>query len=200
MNMRPSESSSFIVHRSSLDRYKSELLRWNAKVNLIGPEATENLDDHIAEAVAAAEILQPEGEVMDFGSGGGLPAIPMAIVSPAARFHLVEADQKKWAFLKHIARECGLSCRVYGDRLSRLLQRLPADLRFSLVVSRAVGNPEEWVPTLKNHLVSGARVALFQGSPDAPEIAGFTGGEAVPLPRGESNYLVVLTFHVEHAK
>ena len=178
--------------------YRSELLRWNAKVNLIGPEATANLDEHIAEAVAAAEILKPEGEVMDFGSGGGLPAIPMAIVSPGARFHLVEADQKKWAFLKHIARECGLSTQVYGDRLSRLLQRLPAELRFSLVVSRAVGNPEEWVPTLKSHLEPGARVALFQGSPDAPEIAGFTRGEAVRLPRGESNYLVVLTFHVEH--
>ncbi len=199
MNESQFSSAPCTVHRSSLDRYKSELLKWNAKVNLIGPEATTNLDAHIAEAVAAAEILKPEREVMDFGSGGGLPAIPMAIVRPAARFHLVEADQKKWAFLKHIARECGLSCQVYGDRLSRLLQRLPADLRFSLVVSRAVGNPEEWVPTLKNHLEPGARVALFQGSPDAPEIAGFTRGEAIPLPRGESNYLVVLTFHVEHS-
>lgn len=184
--------------RLRMTRYRDELLKWNAKVNLIGPEATANLDAHIAEAVAAAEILKPEREVMDFGSGGGLPAIPMAIVSPAARFHLVEADQKKWAFLKHIARECGLRCQIYGDRLSRLLQRLPADLRFSLVVSRAVGNPEEWVPTLKNHLEPGARVALFQGSPDAPEIAGFTRDEVVRLPRGESNYLVTLTFHVEH--
>ncbi len=183
----------------ALARYKAELLKWNAKVNLIGPEATAHLDDHIAEAVAAANILHPAREVMDFGSGGGLPAIPMAIVAPGARFHLVEADQKKWAFLKHVVRECGLSCQVYGDRLSRLLQRLPADLRFSLVVSRAVGNPEEWVPTLKKHLEPGARVALFQGSPDAPEIAGFTRGEAVRLPRGESNYLVVLTFHVEHS-
>jgi 16S rRNA (guanine(527)-N(7))-methyltransferase RsmG len=180
-----------------LDLYKSELLKWNAKVNLIGPEATEHLDAHIAEAVAAAEILRPVGEVMDFGSGGGLPAIPMAIVSPEARFHLVEADQKKWAFLKHIVRECGLSCQVYGDRLSRLLPRLPADLRFSLVVSRAVGNPEEWVPSLKDHLEDGAQVALFQGSPDAPHIDGFTRGEAVALPRGQSNYLVVMTFHVE---
>jgi 16S rRNA (guanine527-N7)-methyltransferase len=182
---------------STLHLYRSELLKWNAKVNLIGPEAVAHIDEHIAEAVAAAEVLQPRGEVMDFGSGGGLPAIPMAIVSPEARFHLVEADQKKWAFLKHIARECGLSCQVYGDRLSRLLPRLPANLRFSLVVSRAVGNPEEWVPLLKDHLEDGARIALFQGSPDAPKIAGFSSGEAVPLPRGESNYLVVMTFHVE---
>ena len=179
--------------------YKSELLKWTAKVNLIGPEAKANLDEHIAEAVAAAEILKPEGEVLDFGSGGGLPAIPMAIVSPEARFHLVEADQKKWAFLKHVVRECALSSVVHGDRLARLLARLPESLRFSLVVSRAVGEPEEWVPTLKGHLEDGARVALFQGSPDAPDMAGFTAEEAVRLPRGTSNYLKVLTFHVEHS-
>jgi len=181
-----------------LERYKSELLKWNAKVNLIGPEAREHLDEHIDEALAAAEILKPRGEVLDFGSGGGLPAIPMAIVCPEARFHLVEADQKKWAFLKHVVRECGLNSLVYGDRLQRLLGRLPTDLRFSLVVSRAVGNPETWVPSLRSHLLDGARVALFQGTPDAPEIAGFRRETALPLPRGHSNYLAILTFHVEH--
>jgi 16S rRNA (guanine527-N7)-methyltransferase len=187
---------------SHINTYKSELLKWNAKVNLIGPEVRANLDEHIEEAVAAAEILKPRGEVMDFGSGGGLPAIPMAIVSAmnqwGARFHLVEADQKKWAFLKHVVRECGLNSLVYGDRLARLLGRLPADLRFSLVVSRAVGNPEEWVPSLKSHLKDGARIALFQGTPDAPEITGFRRETAIRLPRGESNYLAMLMFHVEH--
>jgi 16S rRNA (guanine(527)-N(7))-methyltransferase RsmG len=182
-----------------VDLYRSELLKWTQKVNLIGPEAKDHLDEHIAEALAAAEILRPRGEVMDFGSGGGLPAIPMAIVSPEARFHLVEADQKKWAFLKHIVRECGLSSRVYGDRLARLLPRLPSDLRFSLVVSKAVGYPEEWVPSLKGHLEDGARIALFQGSPELPEIPGFSRGDAVRLPRGDANYLAMLTFHVEHS-
>lgn len=186
----------------ALGLYKRELLKWTAKVNLIGPEARDHLEEHVAEAVAAADILKPFGEVLDFGSGGGLPAIPMAIVADAhrwgARFHLVEADQKKWAFLKHIVRECGLNSLVYGDRLSRLLPRLPADLRFSLVVSRAVGNPEEWVPSLKGHLEDGARIALFQGSPETPELVGFTREEPMTLPRGESNYLALLTFHVEH--
>ena len=185
------------MHAETLTRYRDELLRWTAKVNLIGPEAKANLDDHIAEAIEAANVLRPAGEVLDFGSGGGLPAIPMAIVSPEARFHLVEADQKKWAFLKHIVRECGLNSVVYGDRLARLLPRLPENLRFSLVTSKAVGYPEEWVPLLKGHLRDGARIALFQGSPDVPEIAGFTRHDVVQLPRGESNYLVIMMFHVE---
>jgi 16S rRNA G527 N7-methylase RsmG len=192
-----------------IERYQSELLKWTAKVNLIGPEARAHLGEHIAEALFAAELLRPEGNVLDFGSGGGLPAIPMAIASPGATFHLVEADQKKWAFLKHVVRECGLNSLVYGDRLSRLLPlvygdrlsrllpRLPSDLRFSLVVSRAVGSPEEWVPSLKGHLEDGARIALFQGSPDTPTLAGFTREETISLPRGEANYLALLTFHVE---
>ncbi len=181
-----------------LERYKRLLLAWNEKINLIGPEARANLDEHIDEALAAARLLEPSGDVLDFGSGGGLPAIPMAIVSPDARFHLVEADQKKWAFLKHVVRECSLNATVYGDRLTRALERFPPDLRFSLVVSRAVGKAEEWVPSLASHLIDGARVALFQSVSEPPQIPGFTPGSAVRLPRGDSNWLVTLMFHVKH--
>ena len=173
-----------------LEIYRKELLKWSERVNLVGPEARENLDEHIAEALAAAEILEPRGEVLDFGSGGGLPAIPMAIARPEARWHLVEVDQKKWSFLKHVVRECGLSAVIYGDRLDRALKRFPADLRFSLVTSRAVGAPEEWVPLLAGRA---ERFALFQGTPEAPAFA--EGVQAFVLPRGASNYLV--TFHVK---
>ena len=196
----PEGDASFIAHRSSIETYKRELLRWNESINLIGPEAKANLEDHIAEAVTAAEILRPTGEILDVGSGGGLPAIPMAIVSPASRFHLVEADRKKWAFLKHIVRECELNAVVYGDRLARAVTRFPPDLRFSLVTSRAVGKPEEWVPSLGERMEPGGRVALFQSSPDVPPMSGFVKGDVFSLPRGTSNYLVTLTFHVEQSR
>src|SRR6266849_319534 len=173
-----------------LELYKRLLVTWNEKVNLIGPEARDHLNDHIEEALEAARLLEPAGDVLDFGSGGGLPAIPMAIVSPAARFHLVEADQRKWAFLKHVIRECRWNATVYGDRLAHVLTRFPSDLRFSLATSRAVGYPEEWVASLAPFLAAGARVALFQGTSEVPRIAGFQSGEVFPLRRG---FLVTLT-------
>lgn len=177
-----------------IEVYKRELLAWNEKINLIGPEAKANIDDHIAEALAAAEMLKPQREVLDFGSGGGLPSVPMAIASPAARFHLVESDMKKWAFLKHVVRECRLNSVVYGDRLARVLTRFPPEIRFSLVTSRAVGRPEEWLPSLAPVMEPGGRAALFQATADAPKIDHFRKSEAYKLHRG---YLVV--FHVEQA-
>jgi 16S rRNA (guanine527-N7)-methyltransferase len=177
-----------------IEVYKRELLAWNEKINLVGPEAKSNLDDHIAEALEGARILEPEREVLDFGSGGGLPAIPMAIASPAARFHLVESDKKKWAFLKHVVRECRLNSVVYGDRLARALTHFPPDLRFSLVTSRAVGNPHEWLPSLAPFMEDDGRAALFQATAESPDVEHFRKGEAHKLRRG---YLVM--FHVERA-
>ena len=52
-----------------LELYKRLLLTWNEKVNLIGPDAREHLDDHIEEALEAAQLLRPQGEALDFGSG-----------------------------------------------------------------------------------------------------------------------------------
>lgn len=185
-----------------LERYAALLRKWNAKVNLVGPEALQNLDAHIAEAVFAARELRPEGEVLDFGSGGGLPAIPMAILAPRARFHLVEGDQKKWAFLKQAVRECSLNAVVYGDRLDRVVVRLDPQLQLTLVTSRAVGSPESWIPLVEPHLAPDARIALFEGREEPPAVPGFVLDRVVPIPRGDRNFLVVLrrmrTFHVKH--
>lgn len=172
--------------------YRAILLKWSERINLIGPEAKRNLDDHIAEALEAARILDPEGRVLDFGSGGGLPAIPMAIVSPTATFYLCESDQKKWSFLKRTIRECALNSVVLGDRLQRALETLDPDVKFGLVTSRAVGRPTEWVPLVAGRLDEGGRVALFERDPELPPIPGFTVASSHRLPRGDQNYLVVL--------
>ena len=172
--------------------YRAILLKWSERINLIGPEARRNLDEHIAEAVEAARILQPEGAVLDFGSGGGLPGIPMAIAAPAATFFLCEADQKKWSFLKRAVRECSLNSIVLGDRLQRALETLDPDVRFRLVTSRAVGHPERWVPLVADRLEEDGRVALFEREPELAPIEGFVVASSHRLPRGNQNYLVVL--------
>ncbi|MGA7614946.1 MAG: RsmG family class I SAM-dependent methyltransferase [Thermoanaerobaculia bacterium] len=172
--------------------YRELLLTWSAKINLIGPEARRHIDEHIEEGIAAARVLRPDGEVLDVGSGGGLPAIPMAIVSPEARFHLVEADRRKWAFLKQVIRECSLNSVAHGDRLANVIGRLDPDLLFQLVTSRAVGHPEQWIPLVLPHLAGLGKVALFQTGRDVPDVAGLEIDRTEVLPRGESNFLQIL--------
>lgn len=175
-----------------LARYRELLLHWNRSVNLIGPEAEANVDDHIGEALEAGDSLDLSGNVLDFGSGGGLPAIPLAIRFPQAHFHLVEADQKKWSFLKFVVRECELKATIHGDRLERLVARFEPDLRFRFVTSRAVGRPEQWLPLLRDRLEPGARIALFQRNEPDSVIEHFDLERVVPLSRGDRNVLVVL--------
>jgi 16S rRNA (guanine527-N7)-methyltransferase len=181
--------------REQFQKFRDLLLEWGRTINLVGPEVLSHPDEHISEAVAAAEHLRPAGECLDFGSGGGLPAIPMAIAAgDAARFHLVEADVKKWSFLKRAVRECELKCVVHGDRLAAVLQRLPPQQRFTLVTSRAVGYPERWVPLLSERLAARGHIALFQGSPELPSSLSARDIDVFLLPRGTANYLV--TFDV----
>ena len=185
---------------AKLALYESLLKKWGARINLVGPEAKRNLGEHIGEAVEAAGFLRLEGEALDFGSGGGLPAIPLAILGePHVRFHLVEADQKKWAFLKAAVRECGLNCTVWGDRLQRALEKMEPSVGFDLVTSRAVGYPEEWLPQVLPRLRPGASVALFQSSSNPPLVEGLQHSSSHRLSRGENNFLMIMkTFHVEH--
>lgn len=176
-----------------LGRYRTLLLEWNRKINLVGPEAENNVDEHIGEALEAAQHLPLERRVLDFGSGGGLPAVPLAIhAAGAATFHLVEADQRKWSFLKFVARECELKAVVHGDRLERLVARLEPDLRFRLVTSRAVGRPEQWLPLVRPYLEPEATVALFQRREPDSAIEHFDVERVIPLSRGEGNVLVLL--------
>lgn len=174
------------------ERYEAALRSWSERINLIGPEAKRHLRDHIDEAREAGERLMPTGKCLDFGSGGGLPAIPIAIDHPDSQFTLVEADQKKWAFLKHVARECALNVEVLGDRLERLLDedRLGGPFRF--VTSRAVGYPERWLPLLSASLEPDARIALFEHDSEPPLVNGFETEDVVPLSRGTDNYLIIL--------
>lgn len=172
--------------------YKSILREWNRRINLVGPEAAANLDAHVEEALMAASILAPFRRVLDVGSGGGLPAIPMAIAEPDAEFELVERDRRKWAFLKHVIRELGLNCRVHGDSLRAVLEQLDASVHFDLVTSRAVGRYDEWLAAAAERLTEGGRAALFIGREPAPAAVNLRLVAEHKLPRGDDNRLVVM--------
>jgi 16S rRNA (guanine527-N7)-methyltransferase len=92
--------------------YHSELIRFNKSVNLIGVKTIPVADAlHFADAILAWRIIKKDlkfPEIYDFGSGNGFPGLVMAILAPETKFHLVEVDQRKAEFLKHMTTHLNL--------------------------------------------------------------------------------------------
>lgn len=125
-----------------LRRYLERLLETNRSFNLTAiTDPVEAWDKHVLDSLSLLPDLRElaaGSTVVDVGSGGGLPAVPLAIALPALRFTLLEATGKKARFLQETARELGLdNIDVTCDRAESFGQG-PARERFDACTSRAV--------------------------------------------------------------
>jgi len=147
--------------------YMQQLLVWNKRVNLTGARSLEDLlGEHLPDSFALAKLV-PEGlEVVDVGSGGGLPAIPFALLRRDCRVTLVEPRAKRIAFLNTVARVCGcVSVEISRKRLEDF-----RGSRFSVAMSRATFAPEERLRLAPPLVVPGGRMIVLTTSQVRPEV------------------------------
>ena len=95
--------------KSLLTRYCDELARWNQKMNLTALQGREMVRRLVVEPAWVGLQLQPKGVLADIGSGNGSPAVPLHIVCPFEKAHLIEARSKRAAFLRHLGSSLQLS-------------------------------------------------------------------------------------------
>lgn len=109
---------------------------WNSKINVISRKDIENLyEHHVLHSLAIAKILEfkPGTSIMDVGTGGGFPAIPLAIYFPECTFHLVDSIGKKIRVATEVSNAIGLQNTTFKhERVEEEKQK------FDFVVSRAV--------------------------------------------------------------
>lgn len=117
----------FHVSRESceaLKSYAAVLLKWQARINLIGPAtAADFWHRHIADGLQLLPILDATPgpkTIVDLGSGGGVPGLVAAIARPEWKVHLVESNNKKAAFLLEAARLAGRKVSIHGGRIEAL--------------------------------------------------------------------------------
>lgn len=175
---------------NQLERYYSLLRRWNERINLTALP----LDDYpaptvdrllIEPAVASTLIEDRELDCLDFGSGGGSPAIPLNIFRPKFRLTMVESKERKGAFLREAAREAGLPhAKVLTTRFEDLFLPKPADL----VSVRAVKLDGALVSLIHRLLAVDGRLLVF-GAQDIPSL--FRPLEYCQLPTGAFLTLLV---------
>ena len=160
----------------ALSAYAELLLRWNARINLTAARSIDVLiGEHYPDAFALARRLDGPARLIDVGSGGGLPAIPLALLRPALTVELVEPIAKKAAFLRTAARELALGGRVsvHGTRGERIADAIAADpaRAFDIAISRATLAPEKWLALGTRLVRPGGRVFVLTTADVLPQLA-----------------------------
>ena len=119
--------------------YKTHLIAWNKTHNLISKKQAQNIEYHIADSLIISPSLNKN--VLDLGSGGGLPGIPLAITNPNKEFYLIESNTKKSSFLLHTTSRLGLdNISVITQRIEKVeIKTFPESFD---IVCRAVGSTE----------------------------------------------------------
>jgi 16S rRNA (guanine527-N7)-methyltransferase len=126
-----------------IQRYAELLVDWNRSVNLTGARTVEEVLRQVAAGDALLAVSWAGiGRVIDIGSGGGLPAIPLALAMPQVQFTLLEANTRKCAFLQHVAAALNLrNVAVAAGRAEELGHRPALREQFDRAISRAAAPP-----------------------------------------------------------
>jgi 16S rRNA (guanine527-N7)-methyltransferase len=176
----------------SFAEYLALLLRWNAKLNLTAVRQPEQIvERHFVESIfAAGQIPQTTKTLLDFGSGAGLPGIPISICRPEISVTLAESQQKKAAFLQEVVRALRLRADVFAGRVESMPDRL-----FDVVILRAVDKMEAATRTAVTRLAPGGRLILFatRTTQDALQsgLPGLSWQSPVPIPGLEHGILLI---------
>lgn len=120
--------------------YHREILFWNRRINIVSEcSAREIVIRHFLDSLTPAPFLDhPAGALIDLGSGGGFPGIPLRIALPGLQLTLVEASRKKSSFLSHVVRTLRLGgVQVVRERVEELTAGEEFAGRFDTLISRA---------------------------------------------------------------
>lgn len=134
---------------------------WNAKINVISRKDIENLyEHHVLHSLGIAKVIQfrPGTSVMDLGTGGGFPGIPLAILFPQTKFHLVDSIGKKVRVATEVANAIGLKNVTFRHARAEEEKQL-----FDFVVSRAVMPLTDLVKIIKKNISPNQQNALPNG-------------------------------------
>lgn len=134
---------------------------WNSKINVISRKDIDELyTKHVLHSLAIAKIQQfePGTYVLDVGTGGGFPGIPLAILFPETRFYLIDVILKKINVVKAVAESLGLT-NVKAEQIRA--ENVKGD--FDFIVSRAVTNMPDFVGWIKDKIKKNNKHELKNG-------------------------------------
>ena len=147
---------------------RDELLRWNRRINLTAiRDPREALEKHLVDSLTLCPLLDGRERLLDLGSGGGFPGLPLQIARPGLQVVSVDAVRKKIAFQRHVARTLNLEGFVaWAGRAEAVADQPGWKHAFDVVVSRAFTDLPNFVALALPCLAPGGRMVAMKG-PDA---------------------------------
>lgn len=144
----------------SLQQYAQALWRYNEQINLTRHTTWDLfVTRDLRDCLQLAQLIQPGEEVLDMGSGNGIPGIPLAMLRPDIDVALAESVGKRARVLDELVTELNLPVPVYAARGEDLLE----DFRFTTIVSRAVGSLLKFCRWVEPHWGQFDRLLLIKG-------------------------------------
>lgn len=157
-----------------IERYANELKYWNSKVNLISRKDEENIfERHILHSLSILKYVDfpPKSKVLDVGTGGGLPGIPVKIANPEIDMLLVDSISKKIKMTKMFAQHTGLrKIEAICTRAEDLAKDNNYIKRYDFIISRAVAKIELIIDWTKFLAKDKAKFILLKGGDLSEEI------------------------------
>ena len=146
-----------------LQEYCELLREWNAKINLVSRKDMDRLETkHLAHCLTITQFLRlmPKARLLDVGTGGGLPGIPLAICYPQAHFTLIDSIGKKVMVVEDMIQKLGLkNIEVRRGRV----EELPRKRRYDFVIGRAVTALPTFFGWVSNKISKGSKHSPSNG-------------------------------------
>ncbi len=148
-----------------LQKYSVELLKWNRKTNLTSiKDPFEVAVKHIIDSAYPAKIIDGAKKIIDLGSGGGFPVIPLKILKPEISFVMVESSRKKVTFLKHIIRTLNLkNIEAVNIRCEELTKNDDYIKVFDFAISRAFTELGRFINLSKPFVSDNGKILAMKG-------------------------------------
>lgn len=150
---------------SQFARHAQLLLEWNRKINLTAiTDPQEVAIKHFVDAIAPLDHIPARGRLLDIGTGGGFPGIPLKIMRPGQSMTLIDSVRKKINFVRHVIRQMSLErIEALHTRAEVLADSISSDEKFDIIVCRALSDPLAALKLSRSLLAPGGHVILYQG-------------------------------------